>query len=130
MSFPNPFISGSIVDLSNYLFPRSPIFFSSLFLLLFLFQLLSHGLCQLHSISACLGSICLLHSSSLVFLMCRTKSFIYSSKTNCFSLGSLISLLWNSSEYSTTLCRSISFWHHWNSFSALIYLVSSSLPTM
>ena len=38
--------------------------------LLFLFQLFNQGLCQLHSISACLGNIHCFHSSSLTFLIC------------------------------------------------------------
>ena len=43
--------------------------FSSLCLLLVLCQLFNQGLCQLHSTSACLGSSCCLHSSSLTFIM-------------------------------------------------------------
>ena len=106
------------------------IYCSLRFLLLFLLQLLRTGLCQLHSTSACLGSVCYFHSSSLLLRICSTQSFICSSYRDYFSLGSLISLFWNSSEYSTTLCSSIQLRHHWNSLQALICLSSSSRPTM
>ena len=88
----------------------------SLLFVFYYFQQFSQGLCQLHSISACLGRTYWFHSSSLTFLICLTKSFIYSSNVSYFSLGSLISLFYNSSEYKTTLCSSISFLHHRNSF--------------
>ena len=47
-------------------------FFSSLCLLLFLFQLFNQGLCQLVSISACLGRVCYLQRPSLTSLICLT----------------------------------------------------------
>ena len=101
-------------------FLDSFVLISSLFRLLFLFQLFSQGLCQLHSISAYLGRIYYLQKSSLTFLICRIKSLICSSIMSYLSLGSVISLRWNSSEYSTTLWSSSPLLHHWNSFSVLI----------
>ena len=61
---------------------------SSLFLLFLLCQLFRLGLCQLHSISACLGNIYWFHSLSLSVLMCLTKSLIHSSYLIYYSLGS------------------------------------------
>ena len=60
---------------------------SSLFLLFLFCQLFRLGLCQLHSISACLGSTYWFHSLSLSILMCLTKSFIHSSYLTYYSLG-------------------------------------------
>ena len=61
-------------------FPGLFTFFSFLFLLLFLFQLFNLGQCQLHSISACLGNVYCLDSSSSCFL-CVICSFLFIRRT-------------------------------------------------